>query len=439
MKPLTIERKLDNRLLLRGSAGVSDQIVSAGTHFALNLYAARILTIEAYGVFAVGYALVVLCQMIHYSLVAEPLIVFGAGLSRPRFRRHVGMSLGFHIRILGLGVVIAGLGGLWLGHLAHGDTIAWIISLAAVNVATLTMQLFRRALQAQNELGAALMGTTLYSVFIGLGLVWLFLHRVSSPELLFLVMAVSAGIVTVWQFRRLSPRLTTPPKDGLLSAMVRYGGWASAATLLSWAGSSGPYVLLPVLSSVSQAAVLRTAMNLYLPFQHFILGITAVALPAFARRVSRGEATKLSSAAWQLITWLGILGLLYGLAVVLARHSLVAILYGGRFGENTVRVLILGSVLPAIWTALFVQVAVLRALGRSDWVFYSHAFAFGSVGIAGLTIGARFGAAGVTIALALLQTATLVGVSIGIGRAQKDREVLADVEAKSLAAAIGHA
>jgi len=45
----------------------------------------------------------------------------------------------------------------------------------------------------------------------------------------------------------------------------------------------------------------------------------------------------------------------------------------------------------------------------------------------------------VTIALALLQTATLVGVSIGIGRAQKDREVLADVEAKSLAAAIGHA
>jgi O-antigen/teichoic acid export membrane protein len=282
----------------------------------------------------------------------------------------------------------------------------------------LTMLLFRRAFHALGQFGMSLVGTAAYGAFVLCGLGLLTSRHAATPHAYFLVLASSATVVVVGQSVLLAPWAghgTREPKvvaNGIRQ-MVRYGRWAAGGTAIGWLSLNSPYLLLPVLATLADVAVFRAAMNLYLPYQHFLVGITAALLPSLAAQASRGEGTELLDRARRAGWVLGAAAAVFGIIMLVAAGMITRVLYGGEFGDGPVRVLRWGAPLPIIWSLLFIEVTVMRALGRSEAVFRANLLAFAAVGILGLPVGAWVGAHGAMVALVCVQAAVLAAIVVG--------------------------
>ena len=106
------------------SWGVADQAVSSLSNFAVNIYVARLLGAEQYGVFGVVYVTYAFALNASRGLVSDPLLVRFSHVDRRTWRDVVGSSAGTTVSLgllLGMAVLVAAafLGGmLGLGFVA---------------------------------------------------------------------------------------------------------------------------------------------------------------------------------------------------------------------------------------------------------------------------------------------------------------------------------
>jgi O-antigen/teichoic acid export membrane protein len=138
------------------------------------------------------------------------------------------------------------------------------------------------------------------------------------------------------------------------SAHRGYGRYAAFTGMLEWAQGALPFVVVPVVAGLGEAAHLRAAYNLAMPALQAGAAITVMMVPALVASATR------AATAWRSGRLLLACAVLYGLAVGLAGAPAMNLLYGGLYDAGpAVRWAL--AVLPAASVLAGMMVALLRA------------------------------------------------------------------------------
>lgn len=384
-----------------GFWALADQGAVSLGNFMTQIVLARNLSHSQYGVFALIFGVLLFMFTCQGGLIAYPLSLDGAAVSRPELRKiafaaavlTLFLAIPFCLPVIGAAVVL------------HAAAIAW-----AAILAMLFWQLqetFRRALMSHLRHAAAFWGDALSYGGQGI-LVWVLAREGAlTLERIFLIVALTSAAAALLQ--SLQVGWSVIPLSAVLSSTRKYwssGKWA----LLSGMNESGVSQFFPwmlaLLYSPTEAASFQAIINIVGVTHPVIFGINNLVIPAAAEeRKNRGI-----PAAFRTTMWYGMISALFTLpffaaliiwprpALVLFYGSLspyVALGSGIRVAAVTYLMLIFGSFLAAY----------LFGIGRPKYVFVAN---FASTAVAVIPAAILIARHGVIGAIAGLLTFVVI-------------------------------
>jgi O-antigen/teichoic acid export membrane protein len=382
------------RLAGGGAASVGEQALFAGTHLLINVMLARWLPIEEYGVFALVYSVVVFLNALHTAMVAEPVAVFwGENLNRTR--AFVGEALSLNLAFAAISAVVglAGAGILVAIGLMPARTALLVPFLA---VAMPTFWYVRQAAYADLRPWAAFTRSAIYGGGFVLGVVALKLAAATSMEGALAVMGAAALVASLGGSTRYWARPARPTSAEARRFVAKawtYGRWSAPAGMLTWVTNNIYIVALPFASTVADSGRLKMVLNLLLPFQQVLLGLSLIGLPMLARMHSEGRTERAAQLTRFALAGAVVGGGVFSLAVALGGEVAFAWIYGPRH-RGDAQLVLYGVALPVIWAVIAVLRVSLRARGDSRSTFLGYSIGIGTVGLVAVPLGITYGAPG---------------------------------------------
>ena len=383
----------------KGLWAVIDQALFAGTNFLVNILLARWLEPSAYGAFSVAYSLFMLLGTFHTALWTEPMLVYGSGRFRNSFNKYQDILLNYHWRFSALIVLIflllagvsegAGQRALALGFLG--------LALAAPSV--LYLWLVRRGAYALLQPRLAAAGGALYlALYTGVTLILLKVGLLNETTA-FWGMGLAA-LLAAWVIRGWGSEIKVGQVDPKEVCRLHwaYGRWALLAGALSWLPMNIYFLVLPAVHGLDEVAALKALMNLVMPVLHFNGAIAALFVPVYVRAHHQGALGKVVWVSGAVLTFFA---LLYQILLVNWGGTLVVLLYGGKYMQESSLLGLLGF-LPLIIAWVNTWGAMHRSLERPSLVAFSYLLAsFLSVAI-GVPFSAHAGLRGAIISMLLI-------------------------------------
>lgn len=347
----------------------ADQAVYGATHLVLQVLLARWLSTADYGRFAATYAGCVLVQLVHNAAYVEPTVVFSAkkaGDARDYLRRAVatGTVQGTALAIL-LTIASAVLSRILAGP--SGFDYAYLVG--AVSLLLMPFWFARRVLWVLDSGVMAFAGTITYALIACVGLLLLSFagHLSATTGLLViggtgavvgLAFLAGAGVLAV------SPTLSRSE----LRSLWQYGRWSSPATIINWLSGHGYFVLFPLVASVVDGAHFRALLNLVLPVQNVLIGLSAYWLPRLSADVSQHGFDGIASQWRRMLLLMGAITLAYVLPLIAFGDRIVELLYAGAYQEIAGH-LPLAALAMLAWPLMYASTVGLRAVARPARVF----------------------------------------------------------------------
>jgi len=398
------------RLAGGGAASVGEQALFAGTHLLINVLLARWLPIEEYGVFALVYSVVVFLNELHAAVVAQPVAVFW-GENLKRTRAFVGEALSLNLAFAAISAVVglAGAGILVAVGLLPARTALLVPFLA---VAMPTFWYVRQAAYADLRPWAAFTRSTIYGGGSVLGVVALKLVAAPSIEGALAVMGAAALVASLSGSTRYWARPARPTSAEARRFAAKawtYGRWSAPASVLTWVTNNIYIVALPLASTVADSGRLKMVLNLLLPFQQVLLGLSLIGLPILARLHANGgteQATRLTRLA---LAAAAAGGGAFSLALALGGEAAFTWVYGPRRADDA-QLVLYGLALPVIWAVIAVLRVSLRARGDSRSTFLGYSIGIGTVGLVAVPMGITYGAAGALVGSTAISAAIAVAL-----------------------------
>ncbi len=366
-------------MLVKAILAITDQGLISGSNFLMGVLLARWLLPDEYGAYAIAFAIFILVSQFYQALILEPMSVFGGGRYRDRIREYMRALLWVHA---GTAVVVVGFLGLAtaIAHLLmpkHGLGSA----LAAVTVAApfvLLLWLARRGYYLQLSPATATAGAFGYSVLVVIGV--FVLHRVNRLSVFsaFLVMAIAAGVTSIFLLLKLGAargtRMRRLPLTEAWSHHWTYGRWALASSLVVWMPFNAYYTFIGSFGGIAQAGELRALLNLALPVGQISTAL-ALLLQTYTARVQNQHGARAMKAITSRITQgYAAYAVSYWVLICIFRQPIVHYLYAGKYDA------IIGLI-PLLAVASIVQVCAhgmvigLRALEKPSSVFAAYSVA----------------------------------------------------------------
>lgn len=294
--------------LQQGVFAVLDQGSYAGANFLLNVALARWLVGEAYGAFALTYAILLLMGAIYQGFLTEPMIVFGAGRFSDRYSDYLGVLLTLHFKI----TVPAGLGLIGIGIVSGlmGSPVSAMAFIGAGLSSPLLLLVWfsRRIFYVRAQPWISALGGFIYLVAQMGGIVILRANLNSLTA--YLVICASSVIAGAYLVLKAKLRFGQDPEfsRSVLLEHWRYGKWAMGTAVVSWFPSNVYYVALPLFGvGFGVVGALKGLMNILAPVQQLVYATSAVLLPTVTRLArAKSESKRLS----------GVMRVAYGLFVV---------------------------------------------------------------------------------------------------------------------------
>jgi O-antigen/teichoic acid export membrane protein len=382
---------------------------------------ARVVNPREFGLFALLYALVVLANMIHTAVVVEPLMVLGARLETDSYRQFFATVVSLNDAFAFAAVTLAGTVAFVSMVLGASEVALSSLSVAAAVGGLSYLWLGRRALYAYPRPGQALGLATLHFVGVVTGFGVLVRSGMMSARIALILLGVTAALLGWLSLRihapqRVSRGLRSTNAKQFLGEILHYSRWSTPGALLGWASSNVFYVALPSFSGLEQAAVFRAAMNLYLPFQHVLLGLVTLLLAPMAGAALRiGHAPFIRAVFRKGLAVMGA-GLAYGIIVFLFRKQLVPLLYGPRY-PSVIALAGPALWLPAAYAALSVGVTLLRSVAKPRLVVLAYGCALAIIGAWLVPVSAVRGAGAALLGHGFLQAAAATAGFLFLARA----------------------
>jgi O-antigen/teichoic acid export membrane protein len=377
---------------------------------------ARWLSTDDYGVFVISFSLLLLATALHNALVAEPVLVFGAGRYSAGFASYLRGALVAHGLATGALCLLLCLGGLVLLCLNLSDLGRALLVLSAAQPFILLLGFARRACYARFRARAAAFGSSIYLLVVLPSVA--ILSKVGALGVGSALTAMGAagllsGGLTCWLLLR-----TTPSRGSIVAIrdLVRehwaYGRWILATSFTAWVPFNIYYLLLPGAAGLGAVAALRAMENLFAPMLRLTAPVHMLLIPRLAG--NRNLRASLPIHAPALV--LGATACAYWLVLALFQGPIVDLLYGGRYGHAPYLVLCLG-VVPVFEVMGGVWRAALKAFERPVLVFRSLLYAVVPGVATGVLLLDSMGAVGAAVGLLVFS-----GVSAGVACVYCQRE-----------------
>lgn len=373
------------RLLAGGSWAVIEQAFFACGSFAIHVILARLLAARDYGLFAVGYAVLLFVRTIYESIVTEPMTVFGPGrfaLMWARYLRVIFFKLYAPLMASFVAICLSVACILW--WLGIPNVPALVGGLAIAAPCWLSFITVRRALYVVQRIQMSALLSGFYGIAVGLGLLGVSARMAMTPALGFVVIALASAVVGVTGLAALGVVAASggTADDRLIQDVYeqhrKYGAWAFSAGLLRWLPENMSVVLLPITHGVDAVAAFRASLNFILPALQACSALRSYMTPTFVKQRLRGHLQTAIGGALRLAV---VLGALYFVILLLSQEYLFDWVYGGRYAEGREMLWVLGlMVLPAAGVTVFTS--GFQSLERPDLVFRAYAIATATGGLA---------------------------------------------------------
>ncbi len=329
----------------KGGLAILDQGLFSGANFLANILLARWLPPEEYGAFAVALSVFHLLASLHTAVLTEPMMVFGAGKYRDRFREYLGIVLYGHWVVSIMIALLLGIAALTIKNLGSPSMAHALAGLALASPFLLLFWLSRRGCYVYSYPLWGVIGSAVNLVVMLIGLFTLW-----QVELLFslsglLLLGIGAGIASLSLLRFLCPRLVNPIGNLMSTEIVKdhwkYGSWNLIATGIYWASGYTINFLVPIFLGLKAAALLQVVSALFSPLNLILQSSSLMILPSLAslreRRISIARRT------FTIGLLLSAICLLYSVLVTTFYESIaVPVLFEGKYTGGYVCAIFLG-------------------------------------------------------------------------------------------------
>lgn len=361
------------RWIIRGGFAIADQGLFAATNFALNIVLARWLSAEAYGTFALVYAILILLGLAYTGMFIEPMMIFASGKYKDKLSFYFGrVVIGYAIVSLALSFLFVLVGEV-LRTVASTLLLEGFLGLALGSPTILLLWVLRRSCYVIQKPQWATAVGAIYALCV-LGALYV-LERADQITILtaFGAQAIAAGVACLLLITRLKLTWRRTYEDPLFLEVAeehwRYGRWAMGAAVLAWAPWNLYYVVLPGLLPLSEVALLKAAMNILMPVFHVSSALSMLLLPRLSSLIARGKMQELVATYRKSLMIVVGLGIGFACLVLAFGEGLVDLLYGGKFSAISKALPIVGLIaIPAAIAAILRT--VLRALQLPNRVFW---------------------------------------------------------------------
>jgi O-antigen/teichoic acid export membrane protein len=319
------------RSLNQGFLSLADQAVASVTNFATGVIIARASSKEEFGLYMLGFTLILLVTDLQTSLIATPYMVYAPRLQGRAHAQYTGSTLIHQVvfSLLATLVVIGAACAARLGVGPHGlEPVLW--ALAGVGSLIMLREFVRRICFASLKLRTVF----LFDAFIGVGqicgLLVLAHFRLLSASRAYWVIGATCGLaVLCWLWlNRHHYHLRIDESVLDLKRNLIFGKWVFASGLL-WTASTNLYPwLLAFFHGAAAAGVFAACLGVVSASNPVLLGIQnflgpkiahvyatrgQIGLRKFVLKVSGSMAIPVALLTLILISWGDrIIGLLYG-------------------------------------------------------------------------------------------------------------------------------
>jgi O-antigen/teichoic acid export membrane protein len=399
-----------DRTLSQGVLSLADQAVASITNFATGVIIARATSKDEFGLYMLGFTLILLVTDLQTSLIATPYMVYAPRLQGKAHANYTGSTLLHQVlfSLLTMLVLICAACAARFGVGPKGlEPVLW--ALAAVASLIMLREFVRRICFA----GLKLKNVLLFDAFIGMGqicglLVLAHFKLLSASRAYWLIGATCGLAVLCWLWR--NKNLYRLSLDEAVTDLKRnwiFGKWVFASGLL-WTASTNLYPwLLAFFHGTAAAGVFAACLGVVSASNPALLGIQNFLGPKIAHvYATRGQAG-LRRFILRISASLAVPVSLLALVLIVWGDRFVGLLYGSRYTGNgqVVAVLAVNLLLSAV---VFSFSRALFAIERADLDFALNFAAIAIMLTLGLWLVKTYGPLGSAIGLLVAGSVTSV-------------------------------
>ena len=330
------DRMLDRVLGPTGRQGVwavGDRLIVAGTNFLTLVIVGRAAGVEALGVFALAWTVLLTANALGESFVTSPFTVFA---NRPRAAlgraRYAGTALLLHLALAGLATALCCAVALVLTAreapaLMHDA--AWCLAVALP--ASALREFARRFLFARFAAWRALVLDAAAALLQLAAILALWAGAALTPATALLAIALGTGLPALaWLVA--ARRAFRPPLAGGVRREARrhlvFARWLAGAQLSDLAVTHGVAWWVAAFAGTAATGLFSAANSLVLVINPLMLGVGSVLLPRTALAQHRQGPHEVARIVWKVTLWLAGAAGLVCLLVALLGGWLIEMLYG---------------------------------------------------------------------------------------------------------------
>lgn len=397
-------RRLSGRVaaLLRGSLGkamltIADQGLVSAANFLSGIIVGRACLKEEFGLYVLGFTIVLFAMNTQNSLVSSAYVVFSPRMDAQERARYTGSTLAHQLVLSGLlvlGLFAAGLAlSFGIGPAGLGRV---LMALSAVLAFILLKEYGRQVSFAglRAEMALALDGVLFVFQVGGLGLLawrgWL------SADRAYLVMGAGAGVAALGWFVARRGQFANPAGQ-VVSDFRRnwaYCKWIFAMNLAYVACNQVyPWFLLTFHGSEANGEFGACSQTVFFA-NPFVLGLSNFLAPKTVHAYAEGGVAGMRRVVWKATVFFAVSMCLFALFMVFFGEWLLVLLYTDKYaGEGlTVAILAVGQL---AWALTIPVNFGLNAMERPDAAFKSLLLALVFTMTAGVWMVKAFGPPGV--------------------------------------------
>ncbi len=391
----------------KGMLSVVDQTVASATNFLTGVIIGRACTKEQFGLYMLGFSIVLFVMGLQTSLISTPYMVYSPRLKGSAHSRYTGSTLIHQLGLSSLIIIILVIGGVVLSFGIGPRGLAPIVwALVFVITLILLREYARRICFANMRLKTALILDSGVAVVQICGLLLLAYLGLLSASMAYWVVGLACGLTGMsWLISKRNTfalQLTRAISD--FGRNWSFGKWVFASGLL-WALSMNLYPwILTAFHGTASTGVWAACFGIAAIGNPILFGVQNFLGPRIAQSYAEGGAIALRRFIFKASAVFSLLVTPFCVALMIFGGSLVVILYGDKYAGNGLVVSILALDI-LISTVAFSFSRALFAMERADVDFAVNFVTLFVLLTIGLWLVKSFGPLGVACGLLIGNTA----------------------------------
>jgi O-antigen/teichoic acid export membrane protein len=390
-----------NTAVHQGFFSLADQAVASITNFVTGVIIARASSKEEFGLYMLGFTLILLVTDLQTSLIATPYMVYAPRLKGKAHAQYAGSTL-IHQLVFSLVTMVV----LACAAFAARDGVgpAGLEPVLWALVAVVSMIMLREFVRRICFSGLKLKAVFIFDTCIGLaqiaGLLLLAKFGLVSAARAYWLIGSACGIAVLWWLwlDRRSYHLRLEESLADLKRNWAFGKWVFASGLLSTASTNIYPWLIAFFHGTAAAGVFAACLGVVSASNPVLLGVQNLVGPTVAHEFAAKGPAALRRLVLKISAMLAVPVSLLALALILWGDRFIALLYGHRYAGNGLVVSILALNVLVIAVGFSFSRA-LFAIERADLDFWLNVAAVLIMSTIGLWLVRTYGPLGAAFGL----------------------------------------